>query len=113
MPTDQLRQPSYLFVRQNPGVEEGVVVLGPPPLVVPVVEKNQEPQPTGDDVVRHPARPKLGPVPFEELVPLVPASSECHRSHLSHGGPTFCQPTGYTPFPSTTTPATTSAFGGR
>jgi hypothetical protein len=76
VPTHQLRQPSYLFVGQHPCVEEGVRVLGPPPLVVPMVEKHQEPQLVSNDVVRQSARPKLRPVAFEEVMPLVPASSE-------------------------------------
>src|SRR5262245_7642587 len=69
--------------RQDPGVEEGMVVLGPSPLVVPMVEEHQESHLLGDDVVWYAARPQFRAVPRQELVPLVPATTKCHASATS------------------------------
>jgi hypothetical protein len=82
MLTNQIRQPRNLLVGKVASIKECVVVLGPPPLVVPVVEENQEPQLFSDDVVRDTTYPQFVSMARQKLVPLVAETAKRHAARI-------------------------------
>jgi tetrahydromethanopterin S-methyltransferase subunit D len=78
MPTNQFRQPGNLLVGKITSVKESMMILGPAPLVVPMIQEHKKPPLVSHNVIRNSARPKFVSMTRQELVPLVTAATKRH-----------------------------------